>query len=134
MSSDKIWGNDEKYSKDFQITMREQCDKQHKLWEAERQQYEAFKTQHIANLPPEQRPGYLTQWAEQQRAQGKILDPFVRTWLENEITTARIALAIGMILTVLIKGQVVIWAIMYVAYRCRVKHATKKAYEVDRRR
>ena len=35
--------------------------------------------------------------------------------------------AVGMILTALIKGQVVLWAIMYIAYRGRVKKGKRRS-------
>ncbi len=67
----------------------------------------------------------------QRRLQGEIFDPFTKKWLESEISAARTALIIGMILTALIKGQVFIWAIMYIAYRGRVKKAKQDALEKD---
>lgn len=72
-------------------------------------------------------------WMEQQRAQGKIFNHNIKNWLDGEITTARVALVIGMILTALIKGQVVIWAIMYLAYRLRIKKVKQGAMDADRR-
>ena len=67
------------------------------------------------------------------QAQGIIINTSIRNWLEGEITAARVALTIGMIATALIKGQIVIWAIMYIAYRGRVKKVREEAYEADRR-
>lgn len=67
----------------------------------------------------------------QRRLQGEIFDPFIKKWLESEISSARIALIIGMILTALIKGQIFIWAIMYIAYRGRVKKVRREALEKD---
>lgn len=72
-------------------------------------------------------------WREQQRAQGKIFNHNIKNWLDGEIIAARVALALGMILTVLIKGQIVIWVIMYIAYRLRIKRAKEEALEADRR-
>ena len=88
---------------------------------------------HYEKTHPEQfESGYeLGQWVDEQHAQGKIVDPFIEKWLEGEIAAARNVLIIGMILTALIKGQVIIWAIMYLAYRGRVKQARKKAFEAD---
>lgn len=71
---------------------------------------------------------------EQQRTQGKIFDPFVKNWLDAEIVAARVALVIGMILTALIKGQIVIWIILYIAYRGRIKKVKQDAMEADMRR
>lgn len=72
-------------------------------------------------------------WREEQWAQGKVIDERINRWLQGEISTARTALIVGIILTALIKGQVVIWAIMYIAYRGRVKKAIKDAIEADRK-
>lgn len=74
----------------------------------------------------------LDEWVKEQQSQGKIINPFVEKWLEGEITAARVALAVGMILTALIKGQIVIWAIMYIAYRGRVKKVKEEAFKADR--
>ena len=68
------------------------------------------------------------------QARGEIIDPFIKKWLEGEITAARVALTIGIILTALIKGQIFIWAIMYIAYRCRVNKVREDALEADRRK
>ena len=75
----------------------------------------------------------LDEWVKERRAQGEIINPFVKQWLEGEVTAARVALAVGMILTALIKGQIVIWTIMYIAYRGRVKMVKQQAMEADRR-
>lgn len=74
----------------------------------------------------------LDEWVKSRQAQGVIINTSIRNWLESEIIAARVALAVGMILTALIKGQIVIWAIMYFAYRGRVNKVTKEAYEADR--
>lgn len=73
-------------------------------------------------------------WREQQWSQGKIISPTIRNWLEGEITAARTVLIVGMILTVLIKGQIAIWLIMYIAYRGRVNKVKADALEADKRR
>ena len=73
----------------------------------------------------------LDQLIKGQQAQGKIVNPFIEKWLEGEIWAARNVLIIGMILTALIKGQIVIWAIMYIAYKGRVKKVRREAFEAD---
>ena len=133
MHPDQVWGNDEKYSKEFQIAFRKQCEEERKQREEKQKKYEQWKAEYISRLPEEQRPGYLTQQAKIKLARGEIVDPIIKNWLEGEITSARIALAVGMILTVLIKGQIIIWAIMYIAYRCRVNKAKKDALEANRK-
>ena len=76
----------------------------------------------------------LDEYVKAKQARGEIVDSFIKQWLENEITSAKVALAIGMILTAFIKGQIFIWAIMYYAYICRVKKAKEEALEADRRK
>lgn len=71
---------------------------------------------------------------EQERIQGKIFNPNIKNWLDGEITAARIGLIVSMSLTALIKGQIIIWAILYFAYRLRIKKAKQDAIEEDRRR
>lgn len=61
--------------------------------------------------------------------QGVIIDESLRNWLKTEINTARIILVFGILLTALIKGQIFIWIIMYIAYRGRVKQAKQRAWE-----
>lgn len=128
MHSNKIWGNDEKYSKEEQILFRQISQEQQKrnqeYWESHTNlyadKYEAGKK--------------MMEKVKARQDQGEIIDPFIKNWLAGEITAARTALAIGMLLTVLIKGQIVIWAIMYFAYRGRVKKVIEEAREADRKR
>ncbi len=101
----------------------------------ERKRYQEYMKHYEETHPGEFESGYdLEQWVTSQQFQGKIVDPFIEKWLEGEIAAARNVLIIGMILTALIKGQIVIWAIMYLAYRGRVKQARKKAFEADMNR
>lgn len=60
---------------------------------------------------------------------GEIIDPSLRRWLDAEISSARTVLIVGMVFTSLIQGQILIWIIMYIAYRCRVKQVKHKAWE-----
>ena len=129
MHPNQIWGNDEKYSKEAQMMFRKRCEDQQKQWREQQVKHD----QHVESLSEEQKIGYLSKWAEEQRAQGKIMNPFIEKWLEGEINTARTALVIGMLLTALIKGQVVIWVIMYLAYKGRVKRVMEEALEADRK-
>jgi hypothetical protein len=100
-----------------------------------RQEWDEYKKNYIKTHPEEYESSRkLDEWVRTQQAQGKIIDPFIEQWLEGEISAARIALILGMILTVLIKGQIFIWAIMYIAYRGRVKRVRKEAYNKDQQR
>ena len=102
---------------------------------ANRKRYEEYARQ-IWESDPENKKKQEAErlWREQQWAQGKIISPIIQNWLKGEIIAARTALIIGMILTVLIKGQIAIWLIMYIAYRGRVKKAKLEALEADRKR
>ncbi len=128
MYSNKIWGNDERYSKEEQILFRQISQEQQKrnqeYWENHTNlyadEYEAGKK--------------MMEKVKTRQDQGEIIDPFIKNWLTGEITAARTALVIGMLLTVLIKGQIIIWAIMYFAYKGRVKKVTEEAREADRKR
>lgn len=100
-----------------------------------RKEGDEYKRNYAKTHPEKYESGYgLEQWVKTQQAQGRIVDPFIQNWLDGEIAAARNVLIIGMLLTVLIKGQIVIWVIMYLAYRARVKHARAKAFEADRNR
>ena len=70
----------------------------------------------------------LADFTRAQLLRGEIIDPSLQKWMESEISAARTAFIIGIILTVLIKWQIVIWIIMYIAYRLRVKSIKKKAW------
>lgn len=98
-----------------------------------RKRYEKFEQTYWEEHHPEEIKKFNEDKKKrnQQRLQGEIFDEFTRKWLEGEITAARIALIIGIVFTALIKGQVFIWVIMYIAYRGRVKAARKKALQKD---
>lgn len=103
--------------------------KQNDIIEARKRWGEYVKQSEMC-VPEEERIGYeLTKNIREKLARGEIIDETLRKWLEGEITAARVALAIGIILTALIKGQVVIWLILYLAYRCRVKKVKQEAWE-----
>lgn len=100
----------------------------------ERKRWDEFRSNYVKEHPEEYDSSRkLDEWRKARQAQGVIINTSIRNWLEGEITAARVALVVGMLLTTLIKGQIVIWAIMYIAYRSRAKRAREKAYEADRR-
>lgn len=99
-----------------------------------RKRWDEYRDNYVKTHPEEYESSRkLNEWIKSRQEQGIIINTYRRKWLENEITAARVALAVGMILTALIKGQIFIWAIMYWAYRGRVKKVTKEAYEADRK-
>lgn len=127
MHPNQIWGNDEKYSKEFQIAFRKRC-------EEERKKNEEFWKSYVnPNADKYEAGRRLAQEMDERRARGEIINPCIKNWLEAEITAARTALIIGIILTALIKGQIVLWVIMYIAYRGRVNKAKEEAREADMR-
>ena len=95
-----------------------------------RRRWQEYAKQSEMSVPEEERMGYeLTKNIREKLARGEIVDEALRKWLESEITTARTALAIGIMLTALIKGQVIIWLILYLAYRGRVSKVKQEAWE-----
>lgn len=95
-----------------------------------RKRHEEFVRQYELKIPEEERADYwLVKSIREKLARGEIIDEPLRKWLEGEITAARVALAIGMALTALIKGQIIIWLILYLAYRCRIKKVKQEAWE-----
>lgn len=104
------------------------------MWSEEQEKIrrEILRKSSQGEIPEEKRQRALEKaYRNQQRLKGEIYNEFTKKWLESEISAARTALIIGMVLTALIKGQVFIWVIMYIAYRGRVKAAQKKAIESE---
>ena len=104
------------------------------MWSEEQEKIrkEILRKSSCGETPEEKRQRELEkQQRNQRRLQGEIYNEFTRKWLESEISAARTALIIGMALTALIKGQIFIWVIMYIAYRGRVKAVQKKAIESE---
>ena len=100
-----------------------------------RKEWEENRTRYWRENHPEEYENFQKQkqLREQQRLQGKIFNPFVKKWMESQIATARTGLIVTMILTALFKGQVVIWLILFIGYRCRIKKVKHDAMEADRR-
>ena len=100
----------------------------------EKKRQEFFRNYEAKDPKYKKRMEEERKYREAQWAQGKIIDPTINKWLEGEIAAARNALIIGMLLTALIKGQIFIWLIMYIAYKGRVEKAKRDAMESDRKR
>ena len=100
-----------------------------------RKQGAAFRQQVWESNPEnKKRLDSTRQWRERQRRQGRIFNHNIKHWLDIEIATARAILAIGILLTAPIKGQFMIWIIMYLAYKTRVKKVTQEAIATDRKK
>lgn len=125
MHPDMIWGNDEKYSKEFQIKHREEQLKKHK---AIMKEYEQMK------LEEEQQIIVVQRAREAIWAHGEIIDPFIKQYLEGRITIARWILAIAMGVTLLFKGFWAMWIMFIFLYNWEVKHLKKEALEADKKR
>lgn len=130
MASNMIWGNDEKYTKEQQIWYRDQQIKANKELEEKLAKLAAEREK----IPEEQRQGYqLRKRQEEMIAKGEIIDYFIKKHLEAKITNARYALAIGMISTVLFKGQWMLWILFIIWYNAYVSDAREKALQADRK-
>ena len=73
----------------------------------------------------------VRQWEKEQRFSGKIINTCVQQWLDAKITTARCELAIGMVLTLLIRGQWALWIIMIIFYKIHVRKLRADALNYD---
>lgn len=126
MHPDMIWGNDEKYTKEFQIKFREEQQKKHnELMERLAKEDEERKKQEQLKRAALAEQTNTTEY--------RITNVFVRQYLEAKITAARWALALGIVMTALFKGQWVMWILFIVLYNLYVKQAKKDAEEADRR-
>ncbi len=131
MSKCPIWGNDEKYSKEFQIAYRKSCEEDQRKWEETKRR----RAEAEAKLPIEQRPGcMLNKFIEDQHSQGNIVDPFIKQYLEGRITAARWILAIAMAITLLFKGFWALWIVFILLYKWEVKRIKEEAFKTDLKR
>ena len=97
--------------------------KERKRWDYTGHQYECNNAE-VQKIKEE-----YAKWIRARLMRGEIIDEALQKWLDGEISAARIELIVGIVLTALIKGQVFIWAIMYIAYRGRIKYLQKKAWD-----
>ena len=129
MRPDMIWGNDEKYTKEFQIKCREEQQKRpNELMEriAKEESERASKEQIIGSA--------LRKSEAEAQAKGEIRDVFIKQHLEAKIITARWALALGMAATFLFKGQWLIWIAFIIIYFLYINGIKADAIEADKRR
>lgn len=104
-------------------------EKEIKMREEWKEAKRKFEKEIEGKLPLEQRKEYqMAKKTRERLSRGEIIDPFLENWMNTEISAARKVLLIGMALTALIRGQVVIWLIMYIAYRGRVKKVKEEAW------
>lgn len=122
-----IWGNDEQYSKEFQIESRKQTEAFSRKVEEDQKRYEEKRKQSEAGSS-------TRQWAEERRAQGRIVNSCTQKYLDAKITEARWRLAICMALTFLIKGQWAIWIILIIFHKVHVKNLRQEMLEYDMNR
>lgn len=132
MSSDMIWGNDEKYTKEYQIKCREEQQRRHnelmkELNKQKEKEEKQEKEQQIIGSA-------IRKYEEEKRAQGEIVDPFIKQHLKGKITVARWALALAMGMTLLFKGFWALWILFIIIYNLEVKRLKKEALEKDMKR
>jgi hypothetical protein len=65
------------------------------------------------------------------RAEGQIINPFIKNQLEGQIKTARWALVVTMAITLLFKGFWAMWIIFIIIYIYEVKRYKREALEAD---
>ena len=126
MHEDMIWGNDEKYTKEYQIKCKEEQQRRHNelLVRLNKQEEEKKKEQQIIGSA-------LRKHEEELRARGEIVNPFIRQRLEAKIKAARWFLALAMAMTLLFKGFWIIWIICILLYFFSVNRFKKEALEAD---
>lgn len=129
MHPDMIWGNDEKYTKEFQAKCREQQQqKYNELMEAlakkEKERERQEKIQEA--IAQKERQAALDQ--------GKIHNVFIRQYLEAKITAARWCLALSIVATALFKGQWLLWISFIITYFLYVNKIKADAIKADKRR
>ena len=92
------------------------------------------RKQAAQQIPVEKRPGYvIDKQIAEARARGEITSPFIREHLKAKITAARWALALSMAMTLLFKGQWMLWIVFIITYICSVKRFKKDALKADER-
>ena len=67
-------------------------------------------------------------------ARGEIIDPFIKQHLQAKIKTARWALALGIAMTCLFKGQWAIWIVMIIIYFIYVNSEKDKAKKAEEKK
>jgi dephospho-CoA kinase len=65
------------------------------------------------------------------RAEGQIINPFIKNQLEGQIKTARWTLVVTMAITLLFKGFWAMWIIFIIIYIYEVKRYKREALEAD---
>lgn len=129
MHKDMIWGNDEKYTKEFQIQCREEQKKRYDdLMKRLAKEEEEAKNQDVVI------GSTLRRYEQNARANGEITNVFIKQNLEGKITVARWALALAMGMTLLFKGFWALWILFILLYNWEVKRLKKEALEADLKR
>lgn len=129
MHKDIIWGNDEKYTKEFQIQCREEQKKRYDdLMKRLAKEEEEAKNQDVVI------GSALRRYEQNARANGEITNVFIKQNLEGKITVARWALALAMGMTLLFKGFWALWILFILLYNWEVKRLKKEALEADLKR
>ena len=126
MHKDMIWGNDEKYSKEFQEYSRRQTEINVKQTEEFLKKYE---TERVARKKEAMTRAHTYEIG----TKSAYIDPLKKQYLEAKITQARWYLAAGLGFTVLIKNFWAIWLILIVTYVQYVDRLRKQFYKVDRK-
>ena len=129
MHKDMIWGNDEKYTKEYQLKCKEEQQKKYNdlMKKLAKEEEEATDQEQIIGSA-------LRKYNQDAQARGEITSPFIEQNLKGKITVARWALALAMGMTFLFKGFWALWILFILLYNWEVKRLRKEALEADMKR
>lgn len=130
MHKDMIWGNDEKYTKEYQMKCKEEQQKRYDdlMERLVKEEEEETKNQE------EIIGSALRKYESEARIQGEIINPFIEQNLKGKITATRWLLALAMGMTLLFKGFWALWILFIILYSWEVKRLKKEALETDMKR
>lgn len=67
----------------------------------------------------------------QRIANGEIIDPFIEQRLKAQIDIERVKLIVWIVLTILFKGQWILWIVLIIMYNYKVNKLKAEAHESD---
>ena len=123
---DAWWETDPEIQARLTETSKLWCEEQKIKFQTWQTQYEDCRAKELK----EKKERMVKEHAKQIE-QGKLWDPFLRQHLEAQISIERWKLFIGIVLTVLIKYQWVLWIFLIIIHCLKVKHLTEEAQKID---
>jgi hypothetical protein len=135
MFKDATWEDIERLRKESEEMLQQMHEEAVKRREEEQKRKERESKAALERWKREQaeRGAYRKAYRARKIANGEFFNPFIEQHLKAQISAARWALALGMITTVLFKGQIMLWTAMIIYYVCYVKKAKREHLEADRK-